>query len=115
METHTHYGPGHGRPVGGYQGPLFMALGITFVIMIAEAVRKQTPDKLGDHYNKGNSQGNKERSLITTYRSSMPGTVVCVSFHQRRSRFGASSCTILRQVHKNIVLAKQPSLAFSDH
>jgi cobalt-zinc-cadmium efflux system protein len=38
MEPHTHHGPGQERPVGGYQGPLFIALGITFVVMIAEFV-----------------------------------------------------------------------------
>jgi cobalt-zinc-cadmium efflux system protein len=36
MEAHAHHGPGQGRPVGGYQGPLFVALGITAVVMIAE-------------------------------------------------------------------------------
>lgn len=38
METHTHHGPEQGRPVGGYQRPLFIALGITSVVMIAEFV-----------------------------------------------------------------------------
>jgi cobalt-zinc-cadmium efflux system protein len=38
MEAHTHHGPGQGRPVGGYQRPLFIALGITSVVMIAEFV-----------------------------------------------------------------------------
>jgi cobalt-zinc-cadmium efflux system protein len=38
MEAHAHHGPGHGRPVGGYQKPLFIALGITSVVMIAEFV-----------------------------------------------------------------------------
>jgi cobalt-zinc-cadmium efflux system protein len=38
METHAHHGPVPGRPVGGYQKPLFIALGITSVVMIAEFV-----------------------------------------------------------------------------
>ena len=38
METHTHQGPRRGRPAGGYQGPLFIALGITTVVMITEFV-----------------------------------------------------------------------------
>ena len=38
METHAHHGPGQRRPERGYQRPLFIALGITTVVMIAEFV-----------------------------------------------------------------------------
>jgi cobalt-zinc-cadmium efflux system protein len=38
MKTHAHHGPGQERPVDGYQRPLFIALGITSVVMIAEFV-----------------------------------------------------------------------------
>ena len=38
MESHTHHGYAQGRPAGGYQRPLFIALGITSLVMIAEFV-----------------------------------------------------------------------------
>jgi cobalt-zinc-cadmium efflux system protein len=38
MESHAHHGPGQGRPAGGYQRPLLIALWITSVVMIAEFV-----------------------------------------------------------------------------